>query len=226
MGTPANRPRIKAIGFDFDHTLGIDNKLERIAFLRLLEPRRALIDEIETIDELLAEQRSGLFSIEEAVRRFVCARGVDPGDAASYVERYKRTCVDMVDELVICEPGVRTLCAELQARAIPAAILTNGWSPLQQRKAQHVGFAGEVVVSADIGVQKPQLRAFEALSSALGVRLDETAFVGDTPESDVAGALAAGMFAVWYDTERKAYPPGVTAPSAVIHSLAELLSLV
>jgi HAD superfamily hydrolase (TIGR01549 family) len=114
---------------------------------------------------------------------------------------------------------------ELRERGLPTGILTNGWSPLQQEKARRVGFDGPVVVSADVGIQKPKLGAFEALARALGAPLEEIAYVGDTPQSDVAGSLNAGMAAVWLDAEDAEYPEGLAAPTVVIHSLEELLSV-
>jgi HAD superfamily hydrolase (TIGR01549 family) len=233
ISTHGSRRRISAVGFDFDHTLGIDNKLERVAFLRLLDRAcrdegasciGTLADEIERIDALLARQRSGACTIEQAVEQFVQERGVRSPDG--YTDEYKRMCVDMVDEFVIPEPGAAHMLAELRRRGIPCAILTNGWTPLQRRKAQRVGFEGPVVVSGDLGVQKPEPKAFDALCAALGAPAAEIAFVGDTPESDVIGALDAGMFSVWFDAEGVKYPQDAPAPSAVIHTLAELLSLV
>lgn len=191
--------------------------------MRLLELRDPLIAEIEHIDTLLARQRSGACTIEEAVESFVSERGVDP---AGYAERYKTLCLDMVESFVVAEPGARELCKTLEKRGIPHAILTNGWAPLQQRKAQTVGFRGPVIVSAQIGAQKPSPQAFDALARALGVEPQAVAYVGDTPESDVAGALASGMQGVWFDAERVEYPQALPAPSRVIHSLAELYALV
>ncbi|HKU67013.1 MAG TPA: HAD family hydrolase [Candidatus Baltobacteraceae bacterium] len=224
--------KVKAVGFDFDHTLGIDNKLERVAFLRLLDAAceigghciGTLAEEIECIDDLLAKQRSGAFSIEEAVQRFMRERGVAHPD--EFIGRYKRMAVEMVDSFVIPQPGVRQMLSELRRRGIPVAILTNGWSPLQQHKAARVEFEGPVVVSGDLGFQKPEPQAFEALADALGVPCAEIAFVGDTPASDVAGARRAGMQGVWFDAEGAAYPPDLPPADAVIHSLAELTSLV
>lgn len=221
---------MRAVGFDFDHTLGIDNKLERVAFLRLLDEActrgasclGTLAEEIERIDELLADQRVGRFTIEAAVEQFMRERGSEP---AGCVERYKSMAVAMVEEFVIPEPGVTAMLASLKEQDIAYAILTNGWSPLQQRKAKRVGFDGPVVVSADIGVQKPQLAAFEALARTLAMPLDRVAFVGDTPESDIAGAYRAGMKAIWFDAEGAIYPKDGPAPAAVIHSLAELGAL-
>jgi len=223
---------IAAVGFDFDHTLGIDNKLERVAFLRMLdyacedeaEPLGTLAEEIERIDALLVRQRSGRCTIEDAVESFMRERGCS--DASQYVEQYKTMCVQMVDSFVIPEPGAQKMLAELRRREIPVAILTNGWSPLQQRKAERVGFEGPVIVSADLGVQKPEPAAFEALARAFGRSPQEIAYVGDTPAGDIGGALRAGMFAVWLDADGIAYPQDVPAASAVIHNLAELPALV
>lgn len=227
-----NPRRIRAVGFDFDHTLGIDNKLERVAFLRLLDEVcvqggrciGTLAKEIERIDTLLADQRGGKFTIEEAVERFIRERGA--AQPFSWVDVYKRMCVDMVDSFVVPEPGVREMLWGLRERGIPSAILTNGWSPLQQHKAHRVEFEGPVVVSADIGTQKPELAAFQALARALEVPPEEIAFVGDTPASDVVGSIRSGMSGIWFDAEGLSYPETLPPPSAVIHSLAELLSLV
>lgn len=224
--------RIRAVGFDFDHTLGIDNKLERVAFLRLLDDAcrqggrciGTLAEEIERIDDLLAKQRAAEFTIEEAVLRFVRERGVS--DAQPFVAQYKRMAVDMVRSFVIPQPGVEEMLDTLRRRGVPVAILTNGWSPLQQRKADRVGFRGPVIASADLGIQKPLPQAFAALAEALAVPAEEIAFVGDTPASDVAGAIHAGMLGVWFDAEGVAYPAELPPPDAVIHSLAELPGLV
>ncbi len=219
------------MGFDFDHTLGIDNKLERVAFLHLLDEACArggqcvgtLAEEIERIDALLVAQRSGRFTIETAVDRFMRERCAPHGQWAS---EYKDLCLDMVEALVIPAPDARPTLAELRERGVRTAILTNGWSPLQQRKAARVGFRGEVLVSADIGIQKPERAAFAALAHALQCEPGHIAYVGDTPKSDIAGALSAGMQGIWLDAEGATYPPEVAAPTAVIHSLAELLALV
>lgn len=232
METQNLRRRITAVGFDFDHTLGIDNKLERVAFLQLLDAAceqgghciGTLVQEIERIDALLANQRAGLFTIEAAVEGFMRDRGAR--DPASWIERYKDMCVDMVAAFVIPQPDARDVLRELRKRGLRCGILTNGWSPLQQHKAMRVGFEGPVVVSADLGVQKPERAAFEALARALAAPIEEIAYVGDTPAPDVAGSVRAGMIGVWLDAEDVKYPDDLPRPTEVIHSLTELLSLV
>lgn len=223
--------RVKALGFDIDHTLGIDNKLERVVFLRLLDAICAdggesvgtLAQETLRIDELLERQRSGAFSIDEAVARFAAEhRARTP---AAYVGSYKRMAVESVPRFFVAQPDARAVLGDLQRRGIACAILTNGWSPLQQEKARQLNFPGPVLVSDAIGAQKPQAQAFAALADALETDPRDVAYVGDNPRTDIAAAIGAGMNGIWLDAEEVAYAPGLPKPSAVIHSLAELLQL-
>lgn len=221
------------VGFDIDHTIAIDNKLERVALLRLLEPMAEdggiptenLADEIDRVDRLLAEQRAGKFTIDEAVRRFVRERGVTSRDER-YVERFKTMALAMVDQFVIPMPSAKRTFDRLIERGARIAVLSNGWNPLQVRKARRTGFEGAVIASADIGERKPDARAFNALLETLGTRPERTWFVGDDPWADVDGARAAGLRAVWLDAEHAAFPPALAAPRYIIHALDELPALV
>lgn len=222
---------VRGIGFDLDHTLAIDNRLERVAFLRLLERILAeggryegtLTDEIDGIDELLKRQRSAEFSIDEAVRRFVAAHGITPTE--SHVVWFRRIAVAMVDDLVVPLPGVAQTLEALREGGISMAVLTNGWNPMQRRKAERAGFRETVLVSSEIGVQKPAARAFEILLDALKTPPGQTWYVGDDPQGDVAGAAAAGLRTVWIDWERKTYPADAPAPDHTIARFEELLAL-
>lgn len=223
---------VRGIGFDLDHTLAIDNRLERVAFLRLLEvvlqrggtTIGTLQDEIEAIDRLLSLQRHGDFSIEQAVEIFVTQRGLEWNE--SYVETFRSTALGMVDEFVIPLPGVKPTIKALAERGIELAVLTNGWSPLQQRKAEAAGFRGPILVSSEIGERKPSPAAFEQLLEALGTPPSETWYVGDDPQGDVAGAQGAGISPVWINWEHQTYPDALPPPRHTITAFNELLRLV
>lgn len=220
--------RARALGFDFDHTLGVDNKLERVAFLRLLGPIElaggrtlsTLPEETAGIDALLAEQRSGAFAIDEAVHRFVRAHGLDPGPV--WVERYKANALGSVETFVVPMPGWAHLREAMRKARLPYALLTNGWNPLQIRKAERIGFDGPVLASGDVGAQKPAAAAFAKLSEILGVPPEGIWYVGDNPIADIAGARAAGMRGIWLDAEGEIYPAAILPPTQVIHNLEEL----
>ncbi|HTZ55391.1 MAG TPA: HAD family hydrolase [Candidatus Acidoferrum sp.] len=221
-----------AVGFDIDHTLCIDNKLERVAFLHLLNrvieeggiARGSLAQESDHIDELLVFARSGGGTIEEAVRRFVRERGVDPTD--EHVAGFKRMALAMADSFIVPDPHARRTIEALQRLGIPVAVLSNGWNPLQVAKARLAGFGGVVLASADLGVQKPNPAAFTALARELGAEPARCFYVGDDPWADVGGALGAGFQAVWLDHEGKKYPTDLPPPTCVVRSLEEVFALV
>jgi HAD superfamily hydrolase (TIGR01509 family) len=226
------RPPAVGVGFDLDHTLAIDNKLERVAFLHLLEfllerggrTMGTLAEESDRIDDLLAHQRAGAFSIDDAVRRFVIERGVVASDV--YVERFRALALEMAPAFVIPLPGAKRTIEALRERGVAVAVLSNGWNPLQEIKARRAGFDGPVLASAEIGTQKPDSRAFAALLEVLGTEPAATWYVGDDPYGDVEGAARAGLNAVWIDAEGKKYPPDLQPPPRSIRALEELLALV
>jgi len=224
--------RARAVGFDIDHTLCIDNKLERVAFLHLLDglidqggiALGSLAQESDRIDELLAFTRGGGCTIEDAVRRFVADRGVEP--RAEHVADFKRMALAMAESFIVPDPQARKTVAALERLGIAVGVLSNGWNPLQIAKARRAGFGGPVLASADLGVQKPDPAAFGALARELGVDPSRCLYVGDDPRADVGGALGAGFQAVWLDHEGKKYPNDLPPPTHVVHSLEEVLALV
>lgn len=113
--------------------------------------------------------------------------------------------------------------ALLAAYAGPVVVVTNGPSALQRGKVAAAGLAGRVagvVVSEEVGVEKPEAAMFHAGLAAAGVSAAEALMVGDHPVNDVAGALAVGVAAVFVRSRWFADPPGVRA----VDLLSELLS--
>ena len=80
-------------------------------------------------------------------------------------------------------------------------------------------------MSSDIGEQKPAPRAFELLLAALGTEPAQTWYVGDNPQSDVAGAQRAGLGTVWINWDRQTFPSDLEPPSHTIRDFGELLAL-
>jgi HAD superfamily hydrolase (TIGR01549 family) len=221
-----------ALGFDFDHTLGLDHKLEHTAFVQLVQKDgRATGRRIdaaqagEIIDRHIAFYRAGKSTLRRA---FEAAYEAVAGTIASNegFEEFKALALSLAPEFVTALPGVPEMLASLDDRAVPYAILTNGWNPLQQRKASLIGFARPVFVSDDIGVRKPSVHAFNVLKDYFSLPPGQVWYVGDDPLLDVVGALGAGMRAVWFDWENKRYPTNVPAPTAIINRIADILNLV
>lgn len=246
MGAPerfrAHRDRSRAevtvplagvgVAFDIDHTLCVDNKLERVAFLHLLErvvedggfPLGTLIEEGERVDKILAHARSGAQTIEAAVTQFARDRGVEGGE--EYIDGFKRMALSMAETFIVPDPYARDVLGILEREGVKLGVLSNGWNPLQQIKARRAGFKGRVLASADLGVQKPSPQAFAAMVAELGVDPERCFYVGDDPVSDVQGALGAGLRAIWLDQEGRSYPDELPPPTVVVHSLQDVVAAV
>jgi putative hydrolase of the HAD superfamily len=63
-----------------------------------------------------------------------------------------------------------------------------------------------IVVSAEYSVRKPNPLLFETAAAKLGVACEEIWFVGDRLDTDVTGAKAAGMEAVWFQPGNHSQP--------------------
>ena len=94
---------------------------------------------------------------------------------------------------------------KLKAMGIKTAIVTNIASDRldsQYEKINTLGIAplfDAIVYSGELGIHKPQREIFDYATNLLGVKNSECVFVGDDPDSDVEGALGAGMEIVWID---------------------------
>lgn len=221
-----------AVGFDFDHTLGIDNKLERTVALEMLaslarereivyEPQAAF----SAIEAAIRAYRAGEARLETELESFFASvLGDDPVLPAAAV-RFREEVVRRAPEFVQILPGVPELLAQLSALGVPYAILTNGWSPLQEEKARLIGFDAAVLVSERIGARKPERAAFEILASHLGCPLECLWYVGDDPATDCSGARGASATAVWFDWEALSYPSSLPPPDFIIQALGELPAL-
>ncbi|MDP9105899.1 MAG: HAD family hydrolase [Candidatus Eremiobacteraeota bacterium] len=221
-----------AIGFDFDHTLGVDNGLERKALYayanELGRPQDSQEDGVrKRFETILANFRAGTISMDEMIVRFAQSIGADATTAAA--ARWQQHCYDLVDELVRPLDGARELLATLRARGVPTAILTNGWTPLQQKKiARALGDAAlgmTILVSDAIHAVKPAHEAFDALVAPFAMPRERVWYVGDNARGDVGGALAAGLRAVWFNWENQTYPQDLPMPTLTISALRELSEL-
>ncbi|MGW4608894.1 HAD family hydrolase [Streptomyces sp. NPDC004532] len=82
------------------------------------------------------------------------------------------------------------------------AVLSNSSAHVQEYKLRTLGVRDRfetVLCAAELGVSKPDARAFRAACDALGLAPHDVAYVGDHPEIDGRGAAEAGLLSVWID---------------------------
>ncbi|MGW6057997.1 HAD family hydrolase [Streptomyces sp. NPDC055189] len=82
------------------------------------------------------------------------------------------------------------------------AVLSNSALIVQDRKLRILGVRDRfesVLCAAELGVSKPAAEAFLAVCTAMGLKPEEVAYVGDQPEIDARGARDAGLLGIWLD---------------------------
>ena len=92
-------------------------------------------------------------------------------------------------------PGCRACLGALRDGGLVLGVLSN-FDHRLPAILDGLGIAplfGAVVLPGDAGAAKPDPRCFAAGLAALGLEAGQTAYVGDDPEQDVAGARAAGL---------------------------------
>lgn len=95
---------------------------------------------------------------------------------------------------------VPALLSALKAQGYKLGIVTNGVPDLQRRKLEGCGLLplfDAAVASGEIDCGKPDPGIFQHICTELGVAPADCVMVGDNPERDVAGAMAARMRSVW-----------------------------
>lgn len=228
----SSMPHDFVVSLDLDDTLVIDNRLERTVALARLDVLASEYDACYdraaaefVIDEFLSRDRDSDRDTDTFIGWFY-ERFARAGRAAvNAAKEYRDAVVAAAAAHVVAIPGARETLAELDRLSIPCAILTNGWSPLQEEKAHLIGFRGPVFVSERIGARKPSPDAFAALREHFGVPFTQMWHVGDNARADCGGAKGVGSTTVWFDWRGERYPAGIPAPDYVVHSQAELLSL-
>jgi 2-haloacid dehalogenase len=108
---------------------------------------------------------------------------------------------------------------------VPMVLLTNGLSAVQRARISRSGiepYFADIVISEEVGVQKPDRRIFTLAVERAGCTPDAAALmVGDSIRSDIAGALRAGYHACWLRSLEDSEPSDVR-PTYTITRLAEL----
>ncbi len=114
-------------------------------------------------------------------------------------------------------------------RAVPVGLVTDGDPGIQRAKLSAAGLADAfdaVVFSDELGRErrKPHPLPFRTVLAALDADPGDAAFVGDRPETDLAGAAALGMTTVRVRTGEYAAVTGDVTPDADLPGVVEAVA--
>ena len=85
-------------------------------------------------------------------------------------------------------------------------ILSNGFKELQSRKMRTAGIDGyfdALILSEDIGVNKPNRELYEYALAKTGSKLSESLMIGDMFDTDIVGAANIAMDQMYYNPKEK-----------------------
>lgn len=156
----------------------------------------------------------------EAWRRTLRACGCNDDSIARLAReaysRYRRESLrpfDDVHELSLLQPR------------FSLALVTNGASDTQRENLRVLDIEDRfdaVVISGEVGVAKPDARIFRFALDELGILPENVWHVGDDLNTDVVGAKAASLTAVWLNRGGDPQKPGAPKPDYEIRSLRDL----
>lgn len=127
------------------------------------------------------------------------------------------------DELVV-HPDIAPGVHRLHEAGLRLVTLSNGATPVAEKLLADAGVADrfERLLSVDdVGVWKPDRRAYEHAARTCDVPLAEMLLVAVHPW-DLDGAARAGMQTAWLDRSEAHYPSVFTPPTHTAASLEEL----
>ena len=186
----------------------------------------AFLDSYQAVLSEIAAARASEDAIEitclERFARTLARLGLDEREAQPLAERLSRAHMAGVRR-VTWTPEERAWAVRRMAPFYRLGLLSNfddsrtGREILLDTGVSHLFEA--VIISADLGLRKPNPRIFAHMLGMLGVAPGEILFVGDTPEHDVAGAMRAGMRTAWIAAGRDAVAQGVPAPDFIVNDL-------
>ena len=221
---------IKAVIFDFDHTL-YDRDATFAActadFMRIAADylRPELTAEALTA-AICRSDREGVYNgAWKRSAALLAEYGIyrdEPLPYEIYAEQFARGAFPK--SIRLFADTVPTLEA-LRAAGYRLGMLTNGYNRYQNDKLRtnpHIlPYFEEIMIGEDLGHQKPHPTAFLTILKKMGVSPAEAAFVGDNPSSDICGARGVGMLPIWMRYVKE-WPSAATPPAYAIDTLSEL----
>jgi putative hydrolase of the HAD superfamily len=207
---------LRAVLFDVDFTLvkpGPDLGPEGYRLLgrrfgleldpaRYAEARAAAIETVERHPELDHDEEVWVLFTERIIR----GMGGDSDRAYECAVEMTRGW-EQAANFELFEDTLPVL-AELRAHGLKIGLVSNTGRDLAAFVAHHALDVDAAVGSAKHGKTKPHPAIFLSALEELGVRAEEAAMVGDSPEDDIAGARALGMRAFLVDREGR-FPEAV-----------------
>lgn len=132
--------------------------------------------------------------------------GIEDDELAKKMNTYFLNVLATKTDLM---PYALQLLEVIESRNIPVTLLSNGFTEVQYKKIRNAGierYFSHIVLSEEAGALKPSPQIFEYALGKNNANKKDVLMVGDNFEADIAGALNAGIDAVYYNFQRQKIP--------------------
>jgi len=227
---------IKHIFFDLDHTIWDFDRNAQETLMELFEhynlpalglasPQNFIQTYTENNQQLWAEYHLGKITKEvlrsERFRKTFLELGVNPDLVPpQFEEDYVRISPTKTNLF----EGSEKVLAYLQQK-YTLHIISNGFkeTTLTKMRLSNLNpYFENVIISEDVGVNKPDKRVFEYALNKAGALKEESIMIGDSLEADIRGAQDFGMRAIFFNPLNRDKPADVE--QQIVH-LEELMLL-
>ncbi|ENQ3107886.1 putative hydrolase of the HAD superfamily [Bacillus sp. 491mf] len=216
---------IKAVIFDLDGTL-LDRDHSLNLFIR--DQYKRYINELNHITEeqyvtrfIELDNKGYVWKdkvYEQLLREYAISSLTWEQLLEDYINNFQHHCTPF--------PHMKNVLQELKNRGLLLGMITNGFTEFQLLNIHALNIEKHmdtILVSEQEGIKKPQADIFLRAIERLGVKPEESIFIGDHPENDVIAARNVGMHAIWKKDTFWGQP---FIDEHVIEDLRELLHVV
>ncbi len=144
-------------------------------------------------------------------------------------------CLEMSDKFLdFCssKPGViegaRELMDYLKQKGYRMHMCSNGFHEVQYKKLAACGFRDyfdTIILSEDAGVNKPSPLYFDYAFKVSGADRETTLMIGDNLQTDIQGALSAGIDALLFNRWQVSVGESAVKPTFVVDKLLDIKKL-
>lgn len=167
------------------------------------------------------------FLMMERFRVILVNAGYGDNEARELSPKLSDIYLDRLAAMGRLVPGALQLLNHLRDKGYNIGIISNGFYEVQYRKMQSgniAHFFDTIVLSDDIGVNKPDVRIFNHAVSKAQTTGSRSIIIGDNPTTDIIGAINAGWKAICFNHDGSNESP--TPPQAIeITHLTEAITL-
>lgn len=201
----------KAIFIDIDDTILDYIPCCREAFHEGMKELKSegMKDEDELFDiffaisgRLFSEAKHGMHTIAQVMdlypKEFIETIGY-PAEAVDPFKHAFRAAWGTTHTLV---PGAKETLERLHNKGYRLFAASNSFGHLQRSRLERAGVLHlfeDTYISIDIGYDKPDVRFYEEALRRCGLQANEVLMIGDSMTTDIIGARAAGLDALYFD---------------------------